>query len=477
MSDSTLPESSRQSLRAVIDPPQSLVLVVAWSHDEPARIGEMAVLPPGEPGPWRVLGRGEAQTGNPHPRLQLSRVRPGHSSSTGPLASLRVSRVQLLLRAHGTERIEFENVGRCRLFVDQKPARSGSVRPGQQLQLGAQFLLSCSVRPAWLRELKGFPEFEFGLPDPSGMVGESFEAWEIRRQLVHAAHESAHVLITGTSGTGKELAARCVHALSARNARPMVSRSAATFPEGLIDAELFGNVRNYPHPNMPDRPGLIGQAHGSTLLLDEIGELPASLQGHLLRVLDGGEYQRLGESTTRRADVRVIAATNRELSSLKHDLLARFKIRVHLPDLDARRDDIPLLARHLLEQLKGHGTGGDESDARAAPRGSLSLERVASLLQHRYQNNVRELEMLIRESVVSRVPPGRSSIPAALLPVAGEHGKEELSGGVDPASITAEQIRAALLQHRGVQERVWRALGLSSRHALGRLLRKYGIRP
>src|SRR5262249_14365097 len=160
-----------------------------------------------------------------------------------------------------------------------------------------------------------------------------------------------NVLIHGPSGTGKELAARAVHALSRRAKRPLVARNAATLPPGLVDAELFGNVKNYPNPGTPERPGLIAQADGGTLFLDEIGELPWDLQAHLLRVLDaGGESHRLGEATARRASIRLVAATNRAPGELKHDLLARLTLRLVMPELAARPEDIPLLVRHLLRR-------------------------------------------------------------------------------------------------------------------------------
>src|SRR5690348_15490748 len=132
------------------------------------------------------------------------------------------------------------------------------------------------------------------------------------------ARRPGHVLLTGASGTGKELAARAIHALSKRSGQRLVARNAATLPESLIDAELFGNAKNYPNPGMAERAGLVGQADGSTLFLDEIAELPSSSQAHLLRVLDDGEYHRLGDGLARRSDFRLVAATNRDVSSLKH---------------------------------------------------------------------------------------------------------------------------------------------------------------
>ncbi len=117
-----------------------------------------------------------------------------------------------------------------------------------------------------------------------------------------------------------------------------------------MDAELFGHAKNYPNQGSPERRGLVGEADGGTLFLDEFAELPASLQAHLLRVLDDGEYHRLGDARARRADLRLIAATNRPEQSLKHDVLARLKARIAVPDFDARREDIPLLVAHLLRR-------------------------------------------------------------------------------------------------------------------------------
>ena len=168
--------------------------------------------------------------------------------------------------------------------------------------------------------------------------------------MAFAAQAASHVLITGASGVGKELAARAVHALSARADGPWVSRNAATLPDGLADAEFFGNAANYPNPGMPERPGLVGEAAGGTLFLDEIGELSEPLQAKLLRVADAGEYQRLGEATPRHADFVLVGATNRDPSSLKHDLAARFPVRLHVPGLAERREDIPLIAEALLQR-------------------------------------------------------------------------------------------------------------------------------
>jgi len=235
------------------------------------------------------------------------------------------------------------------------------------------------------------------------------------------------VLLAGASGTGKELAARAIHAISRRAKRPLVSRNAATFPAGLIDAELFGNVKNYPNPGMPERPGLVGQADGGTLFLDEIAELPLDMQAHLLRVLDeGGEYQRLGEATARRADIRLIGATNRSPSAMKHDLLARLTVRIALPALAERREDVPLLVRHLLLRAAKKSPEIGERFVRAMPDGRPDVQvepsLVEMLLRTNLETNVRELDGLLWRALSAS---GRDavSLPDDLVPQGGTRSR------------------------------------------------------
>jgi two-component system nitrogen regulation response regulator GlnG/two-component system response regulator HydG len=243
------------------------------------------------------------------------------------------------------------------------------------------------------------PPQAFGEPDAFGLVGESPAMWELRHRIVAVARQPFHVLVLGPSGAGKELVARAIHARSPRGAAPMVCRNAATIPEGLAAAELFGNLRNYPNPGMLDRPGLIGQAHGTTLFLDEFAELPPALQAHLLRVMDDGEYQRLGEATMRRADVRIIAATNRPTRDVKHDVLARLKVRIAVPGLQERREDVPLLVAHLLRRQ----AVADPSVARRFFSGDAPLVSpvlMEALVQHAYTTHVRELDALLVRAIL-----------------------------------------------------------------------------
>jgi two-component system nitrogen regulation response regulator GlnG/two-component system response regulator HydG len=319
----------------------------------------------------------------------------------------------------------------------------------------------------------------FGEADALGIVGESAAAWQLRERVAFIGARSPHVLIVGESGTGKELVAQALHASSHRRRHKLVARNAATFPPGLIDAELFGNVANYPTPGIPDNPGVVGTAHGSTLFLDEIGELPGELQVHLLRFLDErGEYQRLGEATHRTADVRVIAATNRALGELQHDFVARLQLRIQVPSLNERIEDVPLLARHLLQKIAERDpaigvqflVGWD--GMRGEPRISAAL--IAALLEHRYTTHVRELEALLWCALCSS--------PGTEIDVSDELS-ELLDASSDGAAActrrdaTADEIRSALNKHGGAHDKVWRELGLANRYVLQRLMKRYGLGP
>lgn len=481
----TLPytvEEADEGRPSTLDPDVVNTLVLLWSRDEPERSGEIALLPGGFAGMSVTLGR--AEPGPAH--LELVRQRPGLIEPTGPIRSPRVSREQLRVRALSGGRVKVENVGRAPLVHNGEVVREVEVRPGDLLEIQRQALFLCAHRPLTLPVFAdGTPPpapFSFGGPDAWGIVGESPVAWALRERLRFVAGRAAHVLIRGASGTGKELVAQAVHALSPRARGPLVTRNAATIPETLIDAELFGNARNYPNPGMPDRAGLIGECDGGTLFLDEFAEIPAAMQAHLLRVLDAGEYHRLGEARTRKADFRLIAATNRPESALKEDVLARLRIRVEIPDLNARREDIPLLAAHLLRRI----AGGDphlahryfpDGQVRAMPRVSLPL--IEALVRRTYTTNVRELEALLWKAMAE----GRGDTLDLWPGYDGEPPEDEAEPdedgprgpAVDPLTISPEVIQACLDKHMGRQEPVWRELGLSSRHVLTRLVKRYGL--
>jgi len=468
---STVDGSLERTLRFHRRPRDVLALVVAWAREDPRRAGEVALINDDE----QIFGRGRQRAEDGAPRVRFQQQRPGSSMPTEPFDSVRVSRAQLRLVPRG-DLLIVESIGVCPLLVDGERVTRAEVKPGDTLQLEHELVFLVARRPEQPPELKSFGlagDIAFGAADPFGFVGETPAAWTLRDRLAFAAHAGEHVLVCGDSGTGKELCAAAIHALSPRGKRALVARNAATFPAGLVDAELFGNAKNYPNPGTPEREGLIGEADGTTLFLDEIGELPAALQAHLLRVLDrNGEYQRLGESRVRTADLRVVAATNRAIAELKHDFAARFALKVEVPPLSARVADVPLLVRHLLGRV---AAGNDEVRGRFfEARGDDLVPRVAPalidrLLRHTFRTNTRELAQILWQ---------------ALAESRGD--MVELTGGVvqrlteaapvrAPDEIGRAQIEAALAAADGNVTRAARALGVKNRFVLYRLMRKLGV--
>jgi two-component system nitrogen regulation response regulator GlnG/two-component system response regulator HydG len=438
-------------------PRTALVLVVAWCAEEPWRIGEVLLGPPSGPPIW--FGRGPSLPNEPL-KAPLGQQRPGHWLPSQPLGLPSLSRYQLLVETTG-ETLRLRNEGRCPLLVNDREGSEAEVAVGDLVQLGKQLLFICARR-ALGHVPAGTPamDFAFGGPDRHGIVGESQAIWELRAQIAALAAREGHVLITGQSGSGKELVAQALHASSARAGRPLVARNAATLPESLIDAELFGNARNYPNPGMPERSGLIGEAHRSTLFLDELAELPQEAQAHLLRVLDKGEYQRLGESQARLSDFRLIAATNRPTSAFKHDLLARLAFRIAVPDLEARRDDIPLLVRHIL-QTTNVPAGATEEPA-------VPLKVMRGLLRYPFTAGMRELRLLLWRALSGGGDPAALSVPAT----PGEAAPAPRPSNSMPS---VEEVQRCLDENNGVLEQTWRALGLKNRFVLLRLVKRYDL--
>ncbi len=461
-----------------------LALVIAWSAEEPARAGEIALLPEG--GGRRFLGR--ADEDNARDRVRFIRQRPADASRPTSIEGRAISRRQVDIEVQDGSLV-VERVGRCPMMINGRPTDGGTLVPGDTLLLERQLLLYCTRRPKLLAGLRHFPDEawgEFGEPDKVSILGESAAAWRLRDRLAFAAKADAHVLLVGESGTGKELVARAIHELSHRARKPIVSRNAATLPSGLIDAELFGNVKNYPNPGMPERPGLIGQATGGTLFLDEIGELPSEMQAHLLRVLDAdGEYQRLGEATTRRSDLRLLGATNRDPRMLKHDLLARLTVRVELPPMSERKEDVPLLLRHLL--LRAAQRVPDLAERFVTTRNGVRVARIDSalvdhLLRRDLPLNVRELDALLWRAMESAPRDTLVLTDEVLSDTMAVPPKEELAKGdvpiearPEPREPTADEIRATLEREGLSITKTAKALGLTSRYALYRLLKKNGI--
>jgi DNA-binding NtrC family response regulator len=234
-----------------------------------------------------------------------------------------------------------------------------------------------------------------GLPT---LIAESPAMRPVLELAARVGPSDANVLITGEHGTGKEVVARTLHALSSRATRPMVTVNTGGLAEGVFESELFGHVKGAFTDAKTDRVGRFELAEGGTLFLDEIANITPSQQARLLRVIESGEYERVGSSRTRRADLRIISATNANLteevraSRFREDLLFRLNtVEIHLPPLRDRREDIPLLANHFLRQqamrYRKHLEGFDEAAMR-------------SLLSCPWPGNIRELDHVIERAVL-----------------------------------------------------------------------------
>jgi two-component system response regulator HydG len=451
----------------------ALALAVCWSA-RGEHLGEVICVPSGVAhSPW-IFGTSIAEEPRPE-RLYLTRRRPGRVERCRlEDPGLAADELALAADARG---IEVRMLGKNRLLTQAgRYAESVRVSVGETVEIADHLLLLCVWQPI---ELPGSaPDaaaHPFGEADPYGFVGESPAAWRLREQIEFMAGRSGHLLLFGQSGTGKELVARAIHALSPRRERSLVARNAAVFPASLVDAELFGNVANYPNVGSPERPGLIGQAQGSTLFLDEVGELPPDLQAHLLRVLDaGGEYQRLGEARSRHADIRILGATARRPEDLRLDFGARFRLRLELPTLNERRQDIPLIARRLLLQAARCDPFVERLLASRGAGFGVGPALMRQLVTHHYRAHVRELDALLWHSMSG----GCGLEPNDELAISDRRASEPApseSKTVPRLPPTASEVRASLERHGGVKERAWRDLGLSSRHALKRLIRKYEL--
>jgi transcriptional regulator with AAA-type ATPase domain len=445
-----------------------LALVTVYNRAQPDRIGEVAFLDGDQ-----LLGRGEGGSGDEAERVRFYRQRPGSLTPSGPLESEHVSRRQCILRARN-DRVEVESVGRCPMLVDGTLVARAEVGEGDTLAFANELVFYVTRRPLAIPPLPTpYDEFSFGTADKFGIVGESAAAWKLRADAMFAAQSEQHVLVLGESGAGKELCATAVHGLSRRANKKMVARNAATIPEGLVDAELFGHAKNYPNPGMPEREGLVGDADGSTLFLDEIGELPARLQAHLLRVLDTkGEFQRLGETNMRRSDLRLIAATNRLVADLKHDFAARLTLRVKVPPFSDRREDIPLLVRHLLAGMAKEHPQVSRFFAEGIAR--IDAELVDALVRHEYKLHARELATLLWQAVSESDGPVIAMTPSVRAALVRDEGPTP-AGDDTSNQPTREQIEAALARNRGNVTRASRELGLKNRFALYRLMKTLGV--
>lgn len=463
-----------------------LWLVILWSAREPQRIGERALC---EEDQLLLLGRAP-QGSEDETALNFAAERPGDAggaTATGSeILGEALSRRQLEIRVEGNQLL-VRNVGRCPMWVNGSLISRAQVGHGDTIHLQQQLLLLCVKRPRILPSLCTYPGERlgaFGFADEDGLVGESHAMWTLRQQLALCSQSDGHVLIVGKSGTGKELVAKALHNLSPQSSQVYLSENIATVPASLGSAMLFGNRRNFPNPGMEERPGLIGLAERGTLFLDEIGDMNPEVQPLLLRVMErSGEYMRMGdEGQPRRANVRFLGATNHP-ERLRHELRRRFHHEIHISDLNDRREDIPLLIRHILAsraQRLQTLTGSIQSG-----QPSTDPRLIEQLVRHSYFTHIAELAFLIEQAFAScengvllplhpevlhrrseSPSPGPAVVSGAPSALLGEPPKRQA-----PPLPTAVEAQRALELASGSVAKAAQRLGIS-RHQLNRLIRR-----
>ena len=292
------------------------------------------------------------------------------------------------------------------------------------------------------------------------IVGRSPAISRVIHQIQLVAPTDATVLITGESGTGKELIARAIHTTSDRSERALVRVNCAAIPTELFESEFFGHVRGAFSGALQDRLGRFQVADGGTLFLDEVGEIPLALQGKLLRVLQDSEFERVGESSTRRVDVRVIAATNRDLPALvaegkfREDLYFRLNVfPIHSVALRERKEDIPLLTAHFLKRICQRFN---------KPELTVSKAHMQTLQDYEWPGNIRELENLIERNVI--VSQGHK-LTLGLLP------RPTASANVVPSDSPPQ---AHELTEKAYEDLRYQAVVAALKRANGRLYGKQG---
>ncbi len=334
-----------------------------------------------------------------------------------------------------------------------------------------------------------------GLPPDTlyrDIVGASPRMQRILRLVSRVAPTDSTVLLLGESGTGKELLARSLHVQSRRARGPFVPVNVGAIPESLVESELFGYARGAFTGAAVERAGLVEEADQGTLFLDEIADMPAQAQVKLLRTLESNEVRRLGESATRMVDLRVVAATHRNLRFLvdegrfREDLYYRLNVvQIEIPPLRERREDIGLLASYFLART---------AERMKRPGLSFAPEAMALIERYDYPGNVRELENAVEHAVA--LSEGRvirpADLPTALrtprlLPTHGPAisgaapaPRGEAAPGIEPrdawslAEVEKEHIRRVLALHKGNATSAAKQLGIS-RTTLWRKLRQYGL--
>jgi DNA-binding NtrC family response regulator len=351
----------------------------------------------------------------------------------------------------------------------RRGARDFVAKPWENLRLLAivrnQIELGGAVRA--YRRLEQENQLLRGKQGPA-LIAESAAMRPVLELIARVGPSEANVLITGENGTGKGLVALAIHGVSKRAGHPFIAVNMGGLPEGVFESELFGHVRGAFTDAKGDRVGRFELAEGGTLFLDEIGNIPAAQQSKILRVLERGEFERVGSSRTIRANVRLISATNADIAAevssgrFRQDLLFRLNtIQIHLPPLRERRDDIDLLARHFLgqhvERYRKAITGFDE-------------DAVRTMRGYAWPGNVRELNHAVERAVL--MAPGKV-VRSADLALDSPSAAPRLDD-MSLEEVEAYLIKKTLARCDGNARRAAESLGLS-RSAFYRRLDKYGL--
>lgn len=301
---------------------------------------------------------------------------------------------------------------------------------------------------------------------------------ELIRIIPRITQSNSNVLITGESGTGKEFVATAIHNLSPRKDKSFVAINCAAFPEGLLESELFGHMRGAFTGAVQNKKGLFEIADGGTIFLDEIGEMPLNLQSKLLRILENGVFRRVGGISDLKVDVRIVAATNKNLTEeiaagqFREDLYYRLNvIPIHIPPLRERREDIPMLVEHFIKKI--------------SPEKGIKITRDAMnlLMNNPWRGNIRELENVIERTILMA---DKEEIAAEDMPLDMVSSSQETKGlpeltreGISLEALLENMEKGYLLealrQAKGVKTEAAELLGLSFRSFRHRL-KKYGIK-
>ena len=378
---------------------------------------------------------------------------PGHASAVGALDAVSLGAYDYLAKP-------FENEDVLRIARAVRQGFEKRERPGTTGEVG-------QPHPVYTSDID--------------LIGVSAAFVEVMKMVGRVAGTNLPVLITGESGTGKEVVARAIHRRSQRASRPFVAVNCGAVPSELIESELFGHVRGAFTGAAFDRPGLWQNADGGTIFLDEITETTPAFQVKLLRALQEGEIRRVGSNHTQRVDVRVIAASNRDVERemregrFRQDLLYRLNaVTIHLPPLRERREDVLPLARHFAERAAPDGR----------PHVSFSRDAVRLLEAYDWPGNIRELENAVvraaalcdqsirPEDLPERIRACAAGPPAATAGAASAAAPREET--LTLAEVEARHVARVLASTGGNKQQAARVLGVD-RTTLQRMLKRHGL--